>query len=128
MIKFKCPFCKEVMEVSDKKAGKFVECIECGEMAEVKELPLPTPRKKRQPDAFIGNDYLSIYEYLLYGAFFVFFPIFNVIVCSVLYAFWKDEQKTKAYQINLMGWLIFVFQCLGFCFFCCCTGLLSRKV
>jgi hypothetical protein len=116
------------MEVSDKKLGEFVECIECGEMVEVKPLPPPKPtRRKRSPDEFIGTDYLTIYEYLLYGMFFVLCPGLNVIVCTVLNAMWKDDQKTKAYQIMLMGWLIFVFQVVPVCCFCCFSAFAAPR-
>lgn len=127
MIKFQCPFCNEVMEVSDKKAGKFVECIECSQMVEVKELPLSKPRKKKAPDAFIGIDYLSIYEYMLYGAFFVFFPLINLVVGVTMHTFWKDDQKTKAHQILQLSLIIFVIQLIPMCCLCCVPIIVNNN-
>jgi hypothetical protein len=120
MIRFECPFCKEKMEVSERKEGKFIECVECGEMVEVKQMeiaaPRPKKRRREQPNPLIGKDHLTLYEYLLYGAFCTFFPCINLIVCVVLAIMWEDKH-TKAYQINQLGLIIFMVQSTLSCLF-----------
>src|SRR5262249_27534823 len=105
---------------SERKEGKFVECVECGEMVEVKQMEIaaPKPKKRKRPQAnpLIGKDHLTLYEYLLYGAFCTFFPCINLIVCVVLAIMW-EEKHTKAYQINQLGLIIFIVQSTLSCLF-----------
>lgn len=129
MIKFECPYCAEKMEISDRKAGKFVECVRCREMIEVKEVTRrrERPKSTRGQEEFFGKDHLTIYEYLLYGSAFVCFPLLNILTSGFLYTLWSVERPTKAYQINQLALIIFLLQLIPLCCLCCIPAYLHQN-
>ena len=121
MIEFDCPECGALNEVSDRKAGRRVRCVECDERIDV-----PGERRKKPKPILDGKpaepDRLSQQEYLLYGLLFLLAPVISVVVSSVLYYVWKSSLPTKAYQINQLGWAVFGIHMLPLCT-CCCIGI-----
>lgn len=115
---FDCPNCGEEMEVSDKKAGSFVNCVTCGELVEVRERHPSGKKRKRKPKQGRIVDKLSGTEYMIFGVLFALFPCANVMATGVLYIFWNETHPNKAYQLNQLCWIIFASQifltaCLG---------------
>jgi hypothetical protein len=53
-------------------------------------------------------------ELLLFGGLFLFVPIVNVIVSSVLYYVWRRERPSKATQVNVLGFVLFGLHVLVF--------------
>jgi DNA-directed RNA polymerase subunit RPC12/RpoP len=90
MIIFKCPECREEMEIPERMVGSEVRCVECGE-----RVLVPAPRR------------LTGSEWLLFALLFFFIPAANVLVSSILYYVWKSDHPERARQINLLGFLIF---------------------
>ncbi len=52
---------------------------------------------------------MTAQEWWLYGILFVLIPAANVFISSILYYVWKSERPKKAGQINMLGFLIFLF-------------------
>jgi DNA-directed RNA polymerase subunit RPC12/RpoP len=109
MIEFECPECGEPLEISDRMAGKRVRCVGCDERIEVPERSRErAPRRRR----VLRDAGLSGQEFLLYTLLFVFIPVANVFVSSILYYVWRGSQPRRANQINLLGFAVFGFHIL----------------
>jgi len=109
MIEFDCPECGEPLEISDRMAGKRVRCLGCAEDVEVPDYSSSRPSRRRPRKRDIG---LSGQEFLLYTLLFLFVPVANVFVSSILYYVWRGDQPRRANQINLLGFAVFGFQVL----------------
>jgi hypothetical protein len=106
MIVFRCPECREEMEIPVRMAGRFVSCVECGQRVRV-----PQEGGRRRPD---DDEGLTGSERLGYTLLFLFVPCVNVIASSVLYYVWRPTRPRAAGQINLLGFLIFAFHVVAF--------------
>ena len=125
MIVFDCPECGEEMEVSDRKAGHHVHCVNCGAFIEVRERAPSTKKRKRKRKEKRRPDYLEGWEYAMYGTIFALSPCINAIISMVLHAFWNEQYPMRAYQINQLSWIIFAVQfILGAS--CCCISAIMR--
>jgi hypothetical protein len=95
MIVFRCPYCHEEMEISSRKRGDRVRCVECGKWVQV-------------PEHSAGDDPgLSSGEYWLFALLFLPIPAVNVLVSSILYYLWVNDRPRRARQINTLGFIIF---------------------
>ena len=77
MIIFECTHCGEEMEVSDRQAGRWLDCVACGTTIEVRERPFKRPRIRRttnHPDA------RSQLEYVWYGLAYLTHEILSAIL------------------------------------------------
>jgi uncharacterized integral membrane protein len=112
MLEFECPECGEVMEISDRMTGKQVRCVECDELVEVHPEPRRRRRKRRPMDPGLSST-----EWILFILLFVFVPIANVLVSSILYYVWRSDKPRRASQINLLGFAVFGFHVLLYIMF-----------
>lgn len=60
--------------------------------------------RERQPEWEEG---LTGTQYLLFTLLFLVIPFACVLVSSVLYYCWKEQNPRKANQINVLGFIIF---------------------
>jgi hypothetical protein len=97
MIIFRCPACRQEMEIEDRMAGKSVACVRCGG-----PVTLPTAAERR-----VAEEGLSTREWVLYTVLFACIPLVNVIASSVLYYVWRAKRPRRASQINRLGFVIF---------------------
>jgi hypothetical protein len=97
MIVFRCPYCREEMEISSRKRGEMVRCVECG-------------KRVRVPEHSAGDDPgLSRGEYWLFALLFLPIPAVNVVLSSILYYLWLNDRPRRARQINTLGFIVFGF-------------------
>src|SRR5262245_45021546 len=107
MIAFNCPACGERMEIGERMAGEQVQCVECNEWVDVPERR--ARRRRIEPgERGDGDEGLSGPEWALFTVAFLFVPLINVMVSSIMHYAWRDTQPRKATQINLLGFAIFV--------------------
>ena len=55
---------------------------------------------------------LTSEQYATYAALFIVLPGVCFLLSSILYYVWIKKEKTKAKQINRLGWIIFSVQML----------------
>jgi hypothetical protein len=127
MIIFDCPQCGVEMEVSDKKAGRHVKCVACGEYVEVFERLPSGKKRKRAPKEPKGHDYMEPWEYAVYGIVFFFTPCISLLILSTLYVFWQEKYPNKAFQLNQLGWGIAAVHAFAFTSCICVSCLMGNR-
>jgi hypothetical protein len=115
MIEFDCPKCGEPMEIKNRMAGQKVRCVECDRLVRVPEEDDEDDFPPRRRRGIAKRDSLSGQEFLLFGLLFLFVPVVNVWVSSILYYVWRSERPTRAHQVNMLGFAIFGLHILLVC-------------